>query len=79
MNLAIAELFSKLGLEQYTEAFQKEEVDLSTFMSLTDDDLKELGVTTFGARKKMSNAMKGNGSFRNSILLCFVNLLNNEF
>ncbi|XP_065653846.1 protein bicaudal C homolog 1-like isoform X2 [Hydra vulgaris] len=55
---SIGELFSKLGLEQYTEAFQKEEVDLSTFMSLTDDDLKELGVSTFGARKKMSNAMK---------------------
>lgn len=30
-----------------------------TFVSLTDDDLKELGVSTFGARKKMLNAMRG--------------------
>jgi len=54
----ISDLFSKLGLEQYIEAFEKEEVDLTTFMSLTDEDLKELGVSTFGARKKMANAMK---------------------
>ena len=35
------------------------QVDLMTFVSLTDEDLKELGVSTFGARKKMMNAMKG--------------------
>lgn len=54
----MSDLFAMLGLEQYIDAFDKEEVDLSTFMSLTDEDLKELGVSTFGARKKMANAMK---------------------
>jgi hypothetical protein len=54
----ISGLFRLLGVEQYIEAFEKEEVDLMTFVSLTDEDLKELGVTTFGARKKMMNAMK---------------------
>ncbi|XP_066925467.1 protein bicaudal C homolog 1-B-like isoform X1 [Clytia hemisphaerica] len=54
----INELFTLLGLEQYITAFEKEEVDLQTFMSLTDEELKELNVTKFGARKKMTNAIK---------------------
>jgi len=32
---------------------------LQTFTLLNDDELKELGVSTLGARKKMVNAMKG--------------------
>ncbi|KAL8186893.1 UNVERIFIED_CONTAM: Protein bicaudal C 1, partial [Gekko kuhli] len=28
-------------------------IDLQTFLTLTDQDLKELGITTFGARRKM--------------------------
>ena len=35
-------------------------VDLNTFMTLTDEDLKELGVATFGARKRMILAIQGN-------------------
>ena len=29
------------------------QIDLSTFLTLTDQDLKELGISTFGARRKM--------------------------
>jgi protein bicaudal C len=28
-------------------------VDLATFATLTEQDLKEIGITTFGARKKL--------------------------
>ncbi|XP_029465629.1 protein bicaudal C homolog 1 [Rhinatrema bivittatum] len=49
----LPELFSKLGLGKYTDVFQQQEIDLQTFLTLTDQDLKELGVTTFGARRKM--------------------------
>ncbi|XP_062320261.1 protein bicaudal C homolog 1-B-like [Osmerus eperlanus] len=49
----LPELFSKLGLGKYTDVFQQQEIDLQTFLSLTDQDLKELGITTFGARRKM--------------------------
>ncbi|KAJ8361621.1 hypothetical protein SKAU_G00181460 [Synaphobranchus kaupii] len=49
----LPELFSKLGLGKYTDVFQQQEIDLQTFLTLTDTDLKELGITTFGARRKM--------------------------
>ncbi|KAG7248906.1 hypothetical protein CRUP_010570, partial [Coryphaenoides rupestris] len=43
----LPELFSKLGLGKYTDVFQQQEIDLQTFLTLTDQDLKELGITTF--------------------------------
>ncbi|XP_028844801.1 protein bicaudal C homolog 1-like isoform X2 [Denticeps clupeoides] len=46
-------LFSTLGLGKYTDIFRQQEIDLQMFLSLTDQDLKELGITTFGARRKM--------------------------
>ncbi|RMC11741.1 hypothetical protein DUI87_11865 [Hirundo rustica rustica] len=66
----LPELFSKLGLGKYTDVFQQQEVgvpsrdtfvliDLQTFLTLTDQDLKELGITTFGARRKMLLAISG--------------------
>uniref|UniRef100_A0A4W3JVF3 BicC family RNA binding protein 1 n=1 Tax=Callorhinchus milii TaxID=7868 RepID=A0A4W3JVF3_CALMI len=53
----LPELFSKLGLGKYTDVFQQQEIDLQTFLTLTDQDLKELGITTFGARRKMMLAI----------------------
>jgi len=49
----LRELFETVGLAKYFSIFQEQEVDLPTFMTLTDEDLKELGISTFGARKKM--------------------------
>ncbi|XP_031416641.1 protein bicaudal C homolog 1 isoform X2 [Clupea harengus] len=49
----LPELFSTLGLGKYTDIFQQQEIDLQTFLTLTDHDLKELGISTFGARRKM--------------------------
>lgn len=34
-------------------------VDLPTFLTLTDDDLKELGIAAFGARRKMLLTIQG--------------------
>ena len=31
----------------------RHEIDLPTFASLTDEELKEIGIPTFGARKKL--------------------------
>jgi protein bicaudal C len=53
----LAELFSRLGLGKYTDIFQQQEIDLVTFLTLTEQDLKELGISTFGARRKMLNAI----------------------
>ncbi|CAL1537407.1 unnamed protein product [Lymnaea stagnalis] len=49
----LAELFSALSLGKYTDLFQQQEIDLSTFLTLSDHDLRELGISTFGARRKM--------------------------
>ncbi|XP_062519655.1 protein bicaudal C homolog 1-like [Corticium candelabrum] len=49
----LAELLCRIGLSKYATLFQDQEVDLNTFLTLGDRDLKELGVSTFGARKKM--------------------------
>ncbi|XP_069427752.1 protein bicaudal C homolog 1 isoform X7 [Ovis canadensis] len=66
----LPELFSKLGLGKYTDVFQQQEIDLQTFLTLTDQDLKELGITTFGARRKMLLAISVCDSvqIRNKIL-----------
>jgi hypothetical protein len=35
------------------ENFTEHEIDLTTFASLTDADLREIGINTVGARRKM--------------------------
>ena len=35
------------------------QIDMATFLTLTDQDLRELGLTTFGARRKMLLAIDG--------------------
>ncbi|XP_029113447.1 bicaudal C homolog 2 [Scleropages formosus] len=49
----LPELFSQLGLSKYIDIFQQQEIDFQTFLTLSDADLKEVGVSTFGARRKM--------------------------
>jgi len=46
-------LLAKQGLSKYTDVFLHHEIDLPTFVTLTDDELKEIGIHTFGARKKL--------------------------
>ena len=45
--------FSFKGLAKYTDLFVRHEVDLQTFATLTEQDLREIGIQTFGARKKL--------------------------
>ncbi|XP_066524739.1 bicaudal C homolog 2 isoform X2 [Hoplias malabaricus] len=47
------ELLVQLGLEKYNTVFQEQEIDYQTFLTLSEEDLKEVGVSTFGARRKM--------------------------
>ncbi|XP_063046666.1 bicaudal C homolog 2 [Engraulis encrasicolus] len=49
----LPELLSQLGLGKYIDTFQEQEIDFQTFLTLSDEDLKEVGVLTFGARRKM--------------------------
>ncbi|XP_061718547.1 protein bicaudal C homolog 1 isoform X3 [Cydia pomonella] len=47
------ELLREIGLHKYIDLFKKHELDMSTFASLNEADLTEIGVTAFGARRKM--------------------------
>ncbi|XP_037833203.1 bicaudal C homolog 2 isoform X3 [Kryptolebias marmoratus] len=49
----LPELLSQLGLIKYIDVFEEQEIDYQTFLTLSDEDLKEVGVSTFGARRKM--------------------------
>ncbi|XP_055851865.1 protein bicaudal C [Episyrphus balteatus] len=46
-------LLTTLGLEHYIKTFVTNEIDLEMFTTLTEDDLIQMGITAFGARKKL--------------------------
>jgi len=55
--MTIGDLFQRLNLDKYTEIFHEQEIDLDTFLTMTDQDLRELGVANFGPRRKMMMAI----------------------
>jgi class 3 adenylate cyclase len=52
----IADWLKKLGMPEYTERFAKNDIDISVLRHLTDQDLKELGVS-LGHRRKILAAI----------------------
>lgn len=55
-------MLSALGLDRYINVFTTHEIDLTTFSTLTDQDLVEIGINAFGARRKILLAISGKGS-----------------
>jgi alkylhydroperoxidase/carboxymuconolactone decarboxylase family protein YurZ len=53
----IADWLRRLGLDQYESVFRDNDVDTETLPSLTGDDLRELGVTSLGHRKRLLSAI----------------------
>ena len=52
----IADWLKKLGMSEYAERFAESDIDTSVLRDLTDQDLKELGVS-LGHRRKMLRAI----------------------
>jgi class 3 adenylate cyclase/tetratricopeptide (TPR) repeat protein len=48
---------SGIGLSQYAEMFRANDIDIELLGRLTNDDLKEIGVVSFGHRKKLMEAI----------------------
>ena len=46
-----------LGLERYEAAFRENDVDAELLPNLTADDLKDLGVTSVGHRRRLLEAI----------------------
>jgi hypothetical protein len=52
----IADWLEKLGMSEYAERFAESDIDTSVLRDLSDQDLKELGVS-LGHRRKMLRAI----------------------
>ena len=53
----IAGWLRDLGLERYEQAFRDNEIDAEILPTLTADDLKDLGISVIGHRRKLLNAI----------------------
>ncbi len=58
----VADWLRKLGLEQYEPAFRANEIDARVLRSLTAEDLKDLGMTLVGHRRRLLDAIAELGS-----------------
>jgi class 3 adenylate cyclase/predicted ATPase len=63
----IAAWLRGLGLEQYEAAFRTNEIDASMLPHLTADDLKDLGVTLVGHRRRLLDAIVALGPQRAAV------------
>ena len=58
----IAVWLRSLGLGKYEAAFRENEIDETVLPSLTEEHLKQLGVTALGHRVKLLDAIAALGS-----------------
>src|ERR1700751_3092225 len=57
----VAAWLSGLGLEQYAELFRENDIDGEILCGMTAKDLKELGISSFGHRRRLLNAIAALG------------------
>jgi class 3 adenylate cyclase/predicted ATPase len=57
LNLDIDGWLRGIGLPQYAETFRANDIDVELLARLTNDDLKDIGVASFGHRKKLLEAI----------------------
>ncbi|XP_063286615.1 ankyrin repeat and SAM domain-containing protein 3 [Pelobates fuscus] len=53
----LAELLDQIGCSKYLPVFQEQDVNLRIFLTLTETDLREVGITLFGPKRKMTSAI----------------------
>ena len=53
----IADWLQELGLQQYVAAFRDNDIDGHVLLSLTADDLSEIGVSSVGHRRRILQAI----------------------
>ncbi len=56
-SMDVAEWLRGLGLESHAEAFAENAIDAEALVLLSDEDLKELGVSALGHRRKLLAAI----------------------
>jgi len=58
----VAAWLQDLGLERYVPSFRENEIDERVLPSLTTEDLKDLGVTLVGHRRRLLDAIAALGA-----------------
>ncbi|XP_005095515.1 ankyrin repeat and SAM domain-containing protein 6 [Aplysia californica] len=53
----LASIMKKLSLEKYNPIFEEQEVDMEAFLTLTDEDLRELGIAHPDSRRQILAAI----------------------
>jgi class 3 adenylate cyclase len=61
MAIEITDWLRRLGLEQYTTTFHDNDIDAAVLPRLTAEDLRELGVTSVGHRRRLLDAIAALG------------------
>src|SRR5207248_867752 len=61
-SMDVAEWLRGLGLEQYAPAFRANDIDEEVLRRLTGEDLRELGVTSIGHRRRLLDAIAALGA-----------------
>src|SRR6267378_4368986 len=62
ISMDVAEWLRGLGLEQYAPAFRDNDIDEEVLRRLTGEDLRELGVTSIGHRRRLLDAIAALGT-----------------
>ena len=60
-RMDVAAWLRGLGLEQYAELFRDNDIDGEILCGMTAEDLKELGISSFGHRRRLLNAITALG------------------
>ncbi|KAK2870397.1 hypothetical protein Q8A67_024789 [Cirrhinus molitorella] len=53
----LAEFLEQIGFIKYLPLLEEQDIDLRIFLTLTENDLKEVGITLFGPKRKMTSAI----------------------
>ncbi|XP_067345411.1 ankyrin repeat and SAM domain-containing protein 3 isoform X1 [Channa argus] len=53
----LAEFLEQIGFSKYLPLLSEQDIDLRIFLTLTENDLKEIGITLFGPKRKMTSAI----------------------
>ncbi|KAF3704535.1 Ankyrin repeat and SAM domain-containing protein 3 [Channa argus] len=56
-NEDLAEFLEQIGFSKYLPLLSEQDIDLRIFLTLTENDLKEIGITLFGPKRKMTSAI----------------------
>ncbi|XP_014872369.1 ankyrin repeat and SAM domain-containing protein 3 isoform X2 [Poecilia latipinna] len=53
----LAEFLEQINFSKYFRLLEEQDIDLRIFLTLTENDLKEIGITLFGPKRKMTSAI----------------------